>query len=173
MHRIERLRDNLCEELEKVAKKDEISTSDLEIIDKLAHSIKNIDKIMGQGENSYEQSRGSYGQSNRSYGQSNGSYGQSNGSYEQSNGSYGRGSYNSYEGSYGDNSYARRGRDGDSDGRYNEGRSRDRSYDSYGRGNSREYSRDRMTEKLRRMMDETSNDRERDAIMRCISQLES
>lgn len=29
-----------------------------------------------------------------------------------------------------------------------------------------------MKEKLRRMMDETSSDRERDTIMRCISKLE-
>ncbi len=124
MHKMEKLRDNLCEELEKVARKDEISTSDLEVIDKLAHSIKNIDKIMNEG--SYEYSGEYSRRENRSY-----------------------------------NSYARRGGDGDNDGRYNESR-----------GRSYEYSRDRMTDKLRRMMNETSNDRERDAIMRCISQLE-
>ena len=124
MHKMEKLRDNLCEELEKVARKDEISTSDLEVIDKLAHSIKNIDKIMNEG--SYEYSGEYSRRENRSY-----------------------------------NSYARKGRDGDNDGRYNESR-----------GRSYEYSRDRMTDKLRRMMNETSNDRERDAIMRCISQLE-
>lgn len=130
MHKLETLRDTLCEELEKVAKKENISTSDLDTIDKLAHSIKNIDKIL-----------------------------MSEGSYDYSRGSYGRGSYG-YDRSY-DGSYARRGRDGDSDGRYNEGRSRDG------------YSRDHMTDKLRRMMDETSSDRERDTIMRCISKLEN
>lgn len=130
MHKLETLRDTLCEELEKVAKKESISTSDLDTIDKLAHSIKNIDKILG--ESSYEYNRGSYG---RGYG------------------SYGRGSY--------EGSYARRGRDGDNDGRYNEGRSRDG------------YSRDEMTDRLRRMMSETSSDRERDVIMRCISKLEN
>lgn len=129
MHKIERLRDNLCEELEKVARKDEISTSDLDIIDKLAHSIKNIDKVLMYDEYSHE-------------GHSYGGHG------------------------YNNNSYARQGRDGDNDGRYNEGRSRaDHSYD-YSR-----YYRDRMTDKLRQMMNDTSNDRERDAIMRCISQL--
>lgn len=130
MHKLETLRDTLCEELEKVAKKETISMSDLETIDKLAHSIKNIDKILEGGSND---------------------------------------SYGSY-GSYG--SYARRGRDGDGDGRYGEGRGR-RSRDSYdyGRGDSREYSRD-MKERLRRMMDETSSDRERDVIMRCISKLD-
>ena len=120
MHKLYMLRDTLCEELEEVAKKESISTSDLDTIDKLAHSIKNLDKIL-----------------------------------------MGEGSYNSY--GY-DGSYARRGRDGDGDGRYNEGRSRD-----YSREN---YSRD-MKEKLRRMMDETSSERERDTIMRCISKLEN
>lgn len=130
MHKLETLRDTLCEELEKVAKKESISTSDLDTIDKLAHSIKNLDKIL-MGEGSYDYSRGSYG----------------------------RGSYG-YDRSY-DGSYARRGRDGDGDGRYHEGRSRDG------------YSRDEMTDKLRRMMGETSSDRERDVIMRCISKLEN
>lgn len=46
MRKLETLRDTLCEELEKVAKKENISTEDLNVIDKLAHSIKNIDKIM-------------------------------------------------------------------------------------------------------------------------------
>lgn len=130
MHKLVTLRDNLCEELEKVAKKEEINTSDLDTIDKLAHSIKNIDKILNES---------SYG--NHSYG------------------------YNSY----GYNSYARRGRDADNDGQYNEGRSRD-GYSN--RGSYDDYSRD-MSDKLRRMMNETSSDRERDVIMRCISKLEN
>ena len=129
MHRLENLKDTLCEELEKVSKKDQIGQADLEVIYKLASSIKNIDKILDYS---------SYG---RSYGRS-----------------YDGRSYDGWE----SHSYARRGRDGDGDGRYNEGRSRDSSYD---------YSR-RMSEKFRRMMDDTSNDRERDAIMRCIEQLE-
>lgn len=123
MHRLATLRDTLCEELEKVAKKEEINTSDLDTIDKLAHSIKNLDKILG--ENSYDRH------------------------------SYDRYYIRGYDRSY-DGSYARRGRDGDGDGRYNEGRSRDA-----------------MTDKLRRMMDDTSSDRERDVIMRCISKLEN
>ena len=116
MHRLYNLRDTLCEELEKVAKKESINTSDLDIIDKLAHSIKNLDKVIHEG---------SYGDHY---------------------------SYDRY-------SYGRRGRDGDNDGRYNEGRSRD----SYSR---------MMKDRFRRMMDDTSNDRERDAIMRCIEQLD-
>ena len=120
MHKLEELRDNLCEELERVAKKEEITTSDLDTIDKLAHSIKNLDKIMYSGR-----------------------------AYE----------HYSYGPRY-DRSYARRGRDGDNDGRYNEGYSRDI------------HSRN-MTDRLHEMMDETSSDREREVIMRCISKLEN
>lgn len=131
MHKLEMLKETLCEELEKVAKKDQVNQSDLEIIFKLASSIKNIDKILEAS---------SYG-------------------------SYGRSYDNSYGRSY-DYSYGRRGRDGDSDGRYSEGRnSRGYSESSY------DYSR-RMHDKFRSMMEDTSNDRERDAIRRCMEQLE-
>lgn len=90
--KLETLRDTLCGELEKVARKEEISTNDLDIIDKLTHSIKNLDKVMLGNEMIEE-----YG-------------------YD----------FPSYSG-------ARRGRDGDSDGRYNEGGRRGRSRDSYDR----------------------------------------
>jgi hypothetical protein len=46
MEKLQTLRDNLCEELDKVARKPDITTGDLEIIDKLTHSIKNLDKVM-------------------------------------------------------------------------------------------------------------------------------
>lgn len=45
MHELRDLRDKLCEELEKYAKKD-ITVTNLEYIDKLAHATKNIDKIL-------------------------------------------------------------------------------------------------------------------------------
>lgn len=102
--KLESLRDTLCGELEKVARKEEISTNDLEIIDKLTHSIKNLDKVMLGNEMIEE-----YG-------------------YD----------FPSYSG-------ARRGRDGDSDGRYNEGSRRGRSRDSYdysGRSYENSYERD-------------------------------
>lgn len=102
--KLESLRDTLCGELEKVAKKEEISTNDLDIIDKLTHSIKNLDKVMLGNEMIEE-----YG-------------------YD----------FPSYSG-------ARRGRDGDSDGRYNEGSRRGRSRDSYdysGRSYENSYERD-------------------------------
>lgn len=98
--KLETLRDTLCGELDKVAKKEEISMSDLDVIDKLTHSIKNLDKVM-LGNEMIEQ----YG----------------------------------YE--FPDYSGARRGRDGDSDGRYNESSRRGRSRDSYDRSYDRSYER--------------------------------
>ena len=96
--KLEHLRDTLCGELDKVARKEEISMSDLDVIDKLTHSIKNLDKVMLADEMIEE-----YG-------------------YD----------FPNYSG-------ARRGRDGDGDGRYNEGSRRGRSRDSYDR--SYDYSR--------------------------------
>lgn len=81
-------------------------------------------------------------------------------------------------------SNARRGRDGDGDGRYNESReSRDNfrdssnrrgSYESYD-GRSYEYSRDnsrkKMIQKLETLMDDTMSESERRAIMECIEKI--
>lgn len=139
MRKLENLRDTLCEELEKVAKKESINTEDLEIIDKLAHAIKNLDKIIH--EDSYD-----------------------GGGYYF--GSYDRGSYDSY----GRDSYARRGRDGDGDGRYNEGRSNARGYSREDR--SYNMSMDHMRDKLDRMMSEASNDKERETLRRVMNQMD-
>ena len=40
------LKDMLCEELEEYGKKDKLDVGTLEIVDKLAHTIKNLDKII-------------------------------------------------------------------------------------------------------------------------------
>lgn len=113
MRNFENLRENLCSELDKVARKDEMTVSDLELIDTLTHSIKNLDKVMLGNEMIEE-----YG-------------------YEFNRGKYSRDGH--------DYSYGRRGRDGDSDGRYHESRTSyaysDRGYnnDSYDRGYSGHY----------------------------------
>ena len=92
------LREMLCDELENVADEGQITTGNLEIIDKLTHSIKSIDTIMAMEESGY---------SGRGYSR-NGSYGRSYGKgYEDD---YSRG--NSY--ARGRGRYARR----DSMGRY-------------------------------------------------------
>lgn len=104
MHELYELKEKLCRELKKYST-EEVTTSSLEVIDKLSHAVKNIDKIIEK----YEEDEGS------SYG-----YNSYENSYRNSNRS-GRGSYNN-------NSYARgRGRNArrDSMGRYsNEGYSR-------------------------------------------------
>ena len=42
----EQLRDTLCRELDEIAEKGELSAGDLETVDKLTHTMKNLDKIM-------------------------------------------------------------------------------------------------------------------------------
>lgn len=74
-------------------------------------------------------------------------------------GNYGRG-----------NSYAR-GRKRDSMGRYS--RDGGMSYARGGRGYSRDGGKDHMMEQLEKMMDEAGTEKEREAIRRCIAQLEN
>lgn len=69
MHALYDLKDMLCKELEEYGKKGELSAGTLDIVDKLAHSIKNLDKIIevyeGGEYSSYDD--GSYNDG-RSYG---------------------------------------------------------------------------------------------------------
>lgn len=110
--------------------------------------------------------------------------GRGRGSYD---GSYGRGSYDgtsnrgSYDGSYdGMSNDGRRGRDGDSDGRYSEEGSFRRGRDARGRytsrdGGSYDYSRaskEEMVKKLEAMMQEAPSEKERSAIEQCLNKLE-
>lgn len=76
MHKLYDLKEMLCKELEEYGSK-EMNVGDLEVVDKLAHAIKNIDKILEayEGEGSYE-GDGSYrrgGYSRRSYARGRGS----------------------------------------------------------------------------------------------------
>lgn len=50
MKHLEDLRDTLCRELDEIAEKGELSAGDLETVDKLTHTLKNLDKIMMGGE---------------------------------------------------------------------------------------------------------------------------
>lgn len=50
MKHLEDLRDTLCRELDEIAGKGELSAGALDTVDKLAHTIKNLDKVMmGEG----------------------------------------------------------------------------------------------------------------------------
>ena len=136
MHKlIEYVCDELKEYEEKVGKGSQLSMQDLQIIDTLAHTKKNLMKCDQMEEQSYR------------------------GSYE--SGSY-RGSYNSYGDSYGMRSYddggayARgRGRNAarDSMGRY--------SSDGYARAAAYEDENRRMKERLKQIMSDTPDERTR------------
>ena len=188
----EDLKDTLKQEIRALSKK-EMTKESLDTIYKLAESLKAVQTIeaMEQAEEGSSQEQGysqympmgSYSMNmNSNRGSYDGSYrgGSYDGSYNR--GSYNGGSYNnssnrsgnngdggSYEGgSYNEGSYdGRRGRDGDSDGRYSEN-----SNGSY-RGYSRHTSKEKMMEKLEMMMSEASTEKEREAIKRCMEQIDS
>ena len=121
---------DMCElledELKEIARKGDITPTELDRVYKSVDVIKDIKTIEAM-----ENSRYSY----------NGSY---DGSYD--------GSYNgSYDGMSNDYSNARRGRDGDGDGRYSERR---RSYDNYSRHTEKEQlmkELQQMQEKINKM----------------------
>ena len=50
MHVYEEIKDMLCEELEKVAQKGELTAGSLDIVDKLTHSIKSLETIIAMNE---------------------------------------------------------------------------------------------------------------------------
>lgn len=144
MKALEKLRDTLCEELDKVAKKNDMSAGDLEVTHKLTDTIKNIDKIMMlEGDEGYSQ----------------------DGGYSQNN---------SYRGSYSDgNSYANRGKHYVR-GHYSRADGRGMRTDRYSRdGYSRDDGRDAMMSKLQDMMQNAVSDRERDAIRRCMDEIQN
>ena len=68
MHGIYELKDMLCKELEEYGKKGELSAGTLDIVDKLAHTIKNLDKIIEvYEEDDYSNYGGTYMDGGRSY----------------------------------------------------------------------------------------------------------
>lgn len=146
MHELYELKEKLCKELKKYNEK-EVSTGSLEIIDKLSHAVKNIDKIIEKYEEEEYSMRGSYG----------------------------GGSYNSYEsyaggGNRGGNSRA----NGGSNASYARGRGRNARRDSRGRYSSDEgYSRNGdIVEELREMMMDAPDDQTRQEYQKVIQKLE-
>lgn len=53
MHELYELRDMLCKELKEYGKKGDLSAGTLDIVDKLSHAIKNLDKIIEVDEEGY------------------------------------------------------------------------------------------------------------------------
>lgn len=58
MHKMEELRTMLCDELDKITKKGELSAGSLDVVDKLTHSIKSIDTIMAMEDAGYSNESG-------------------------------------------------------------------------------------------------------------------
>ena len=142
MRALTELKEMLEDDVKKITKKGDISPDELNNVYKAIDIIKDIETIKAMRDSGYSQ-EGSYGSYN--------------------NMSNGR-SYNSYDGSYNSyNSYARRGRDGDGDGRYSENRG---SYEY-----SRHENREQMIQKLEMMMQNAQNEEQRKAIKRCIDEL--
>lgn len=53
MHELYELKDMLCKELEEYGRKGDLDVGSLEIIDRLAHAVKNIGKIIAMDEDGY------------------------------------------------------------------------------------------------------------------------
>lgn len=149
MKKLYELKETLCEELEGYAGR-KLTGGSLEEIDKLAHAIKNICKVIESAEEeqyseaSYRRGSsragGSYAQAGG--GSSRGSYAEAGGSYETSGGASGRGSY------------------AESGGSYARGRGRGARRDSMGR-----YSRDdEMMAELRKLHGMANDEMQRESI---------
>ena len=130
MKSYERLKDMLCEELEKIAKKGELSASSLDLAHKLTDTIKNIDKIQ-----MYEEFDDDGGVSYRR--------GRSKSAPRDRMGRY------TSEDDYSEDGYR-----------------------IYGRGYSRDGSKDHLIEKIEEMM-EDADPKSRDALKRAVKQIEN
>lgn len=148
MKHLEKLKEALCEELDKFAKSGDITVNSLEKIHKLTDTIKNIDKIMMLEESEgYSEARG------------------------RTDGAYMRGSsYDDdimYSERRGRGRYAKR----DSMGRYS---SDDDDYSERrtARGYSRDEATDWMMTRLGEMMSETDDPKQRETLKKCMRELE-
>ena len=142
------IQDMLEDELKQISKKDEISSSDLDNIYKMVDVVKDITTVDAMKKAEQEGYSRDYARD------------------------YSRG----YSEDYAYGSYARRGRDGDGDGRYSEDSSYRRGRDAMGRYTSRDdgYSRhgkEDMVEHLEEMMRNARNEEERESYRRAIEQM--
>ena len=156
MHEIYELKEMLMKELEEYGRKRDMSTGTLEVVDKLAHTIKNLCKIIEVAE---EEEEGYSGRGGSYRGGSYGSYARG-GRGGQGGGSNRGGSYRG--GSYEGGSYAR-------------GRGRNARRDSMGRYSSEQgYSRDaaEMADQLRELMEQAPDENIRRGVERLLMQVE-
>lgn len=148
MEELYKLKETLCNELEEYSKKGKMSAGDLDIVDKLSHSIKNIDKIVEK----YDESEysGAMGYSNRM------SYGRGGYSNERD----GRGGYSNERGGYSNEYSMARGRGSNA------------RRDSRGRYSGEGYSGHDMVMELREMMEEAPDERTRMEFEKFIRKME-
>lgn len=145
MKHLEKLREALCEELDKFAKSGDITVNSLEKIHKLTDTIKNIDKIM-----MLEESEGYSEEKGRTY--MRGSSYDDDMMYSERRG---RGRYAKRD------SMGRYSSDGDD---YSERRT--------ARGYSRDEATDWMMTRLGEMMSETDDPKQRETLKKCMRELE-
>lgn len=154
MKHLEKLKETLCEELDKFAKSGDVTVNSLEKIHKLTDTIKNIDKIMmleEEAEGGYSEARGGRG------------------------GSYMHGSSYDDDMMYSERRGRGRNAKRDSMGRYS---SEGGSYEggsSYERGGQGGYSRDEAADWMMRelgSMMEDADPKQREALKKCMRELE-
>lgn len=180
----ENLQDMLDQEVAEIERKGSLDKESLDNLYKLSMSMKAVDKRIDREKREEEMKKGQsmdYSYAPNSYARYRYTRdGHNMDSYDgMSNNYYDGGSYDNYNDGM---SNARRGRDGDGDGRYNESSRdnfRDNSYRrgrSYTDGNSYEYSREaskkKMVQKLETLMDDTMSEKERNAIKDCIMEIQ-
>ena len=150
MEELYKLKETLCAELEEYAKKGKMSAGDLEIVDKLSHSIKNIDKIIEK----YDESEysGAMGYSNRM--------------------NYGRGGYSNERGGRDGYSNERGGYSNERDYSMARGRGSNARRDSRGRYSGEGYSGHDMVMELRELMEDAPDERTRMEFEKFIRKME-
>ena len=167
MKAMNQLKEMLCDELEKLTKKGELSAGSLDAVHKLTDTIKNIDKIMMMEEEEGYSERGGYSMEGGGYSQARGGgrggySGEGGGGYSEAGDWEARGRFgggNSYDD--GGSSYA--GRRRDSRGRY--------SREGGGGGYSRADGKMEMIENLKEMMQEADGQMKH-ALKRAIEEIE-
>ena len=97
MHEIYELKDMLCRELEEYGKKGDLDVGSLEIIDKLAHAVKNLGKIIEMNDENEYSNDGVYPYGHDGHMVRGGSYARGRGRYAKRDN---RGRYSSYGGGY-------------------------------------------------------------------------
>lgn len=154
MHEIYELKEQLLKELEEYGRKGELSTGSLEVVDKLAHTVKNLCKIIEEAEMEEE------------------GYSMAGGGYRRS---YARGGNQGGGGNTGGGSSNRSGRSYEGGSRRSYARGRNARRDSMGRYSSEggySYGNDEMIDQLNDLMEEAPEQVKSD-IQRLISKVEN